>query len=213
MKYKKLKIIFKRRLSKVQLLMLTLIVVIILVAIIFFVSKNQYIIINSEENKILFDKCNEMIDQFEKNMDLITISNDEANIRWYQFKIAKDDDTGFYKSLINSMRTAYTEISPKESKIYTNAGLILKMFDKEKIKKQEFKKFIYENSYINRPIDFTYISYFGLEDECFRSILQPAFEYKYIYIDNPRNYTDLLKNEYLKLLILNNITEYLKKIS
>jgi len=68
---------FKKRLSKIQII-LPIILVITTIIIIFFISKSQYIIINSEENKILLDKCNKILSQFEKNMDLITISNDES---------------------------------------------------------------------------------------------------------------------------------------
>jgi len=89
------------------------------------------------------------------------------------------------------------------------------MSDLEKIKKQDFERFIEENynDYTASSTDFTYISYIKFKNEDIKVALQPIYEYKYIYIDNPDNYTDLLKNEYLKLLILNNITECLKKIS
>lgn len=205
---------FKKRLSKIQII-LPIILVITTIIIIFFISKSQYIIINSEENKILLDKCNKILSQFEKNMDLITISNDEAGVRWYKFKNSSIEDADFYDDLITKLRKVYTIISPKESKIYTDAGLVLKMSDLEKIKKQDFERFIEENynDYTASSTDFTYISYIKFKNEDIKVALQPIYEYKYIYIDNPDNYTDLLKNEYLKLLILNNITECLKKIS
>lgn len=195
--------------------MLLISIAIILIVNFFFISKNQYIVTNSEENKILFNKCNEMLEQFEKNMDLITISNDEAGVRWYKFKNSSIEDADFYDDLITKLRKVYTIISPKESKIYTDAGLVLKMSDLEKIKKQDFERFIEENynDYTASSTDFTYISFIKFKNEDIKVALQPMYEYKYIYIDNPDNYTDLLKNEYLKLLILNNITECLKKIS
>ncbi len=175
------------------------------------ISKNRYINIDSEENKVLFDKCTEALKQFENNMDAITVSNEEAEVRWYKFKKRDIENVDFYDDLITALRRAHLAISPSEVKRNTNAGLILNMFHEDKIKGEDFRKFIKEEyeRYTTSSTDFTFVSYYNIDDKTLNSILKSIYEYKYVYDSNPKDYTDLLKNEYLKLLVLNNITEYL----
>ncbi len=221
---------FKKRKKEIISLVVSLVILLIILVIgIVINEKNNIMVINTKENKEKLEKYNKLLDNIKNNMEEISISNYEFNntYNWSTYKLNLDGPAkSQYDLAIARLKDCY--LYYRTNDFDNNTDFIRKFKNYDKVSKKEFDKIMLgyvENDNIcfgNIANDFYYVDYeepYVKPYEDNYDVKELELFIKPIVLDHvekrnkwykPKNYEELLNEEYYRINLLNNLSEYLK---
>ncbi len=189
-------------------------------------EKNNTMIINTKENEEKLEKYNKLLDNIKNNLEEVSESNPKLNntYNWSTYKLNLDNNAKEqYDWVIKILTNCY--LYYKTDDFTNNTDFIRKFKNYDKISKKEFNDIVsnYNESsnicyerfastfyYVDSEVDPYADNYDIKELELFvKPIIQDYVEKRNkMYI--PKYYNELLNEEYYRVSLLKNLSEYLK---
>ena len=214
-----------------EIIIIVICIVLILIMVVMRIVINEKIntmIIDTKENKEILTKYNKLLDNIKNNMEEISNSNPEFNrtYNWNTYKLKLDNDAEMqYNWAIIRLTDCYLYYRTND---FTNTDFIRKFESYDKISKKKFNEIMlsydessnycyegfastfyyvdYEEPYVKPYAD----NYDVRELELFiKPIVVNHIEKRNKWY-KPKNYNELLNEEYYRVSLLNNLSEYLK---
>ena len=212
----------------IPIIISTFLLFVVLVMGILINEKNNTMIIDTKENKEILTKYNKLLDNIKNNMEEISNSDPEFNrtYNWNTYKLKLDNDAqSQYNWAITSLTACYLYYRTND---FTNTDFIRKFESYDKISKKKFNEIMlsYDESsnycYRGFASTFYYVDY----EEPYVKPYDDDYDVRELelfvkpivvnYIEKrnkwykPKNYNELLNEEYYRVSLLNNLSEYLK---
>lgn len=212
----------------IPIIISTFLLFVVLVMGIFINEKNNTMIIDTKENREILEKYNKLLDNIKNNMEEISNSDPEFNrtYNWNTYKLKLDNDAqSQYNWAITSLTACYLYYRTND---FTNTDFIRKFESYDKISKKKFNEIMlsYDESsnycYRGFASTFYYVDY----EEPYVKPYDDDYDVRELelfvkpivvnYIEKrnkwykPKNYNELLNEEYYRVSLLNNLSEYLK---
>lgn len=212
----------------IPIIISTFLLFVVLVMGIFINEKNNTMIIDTKENREILEKYNKLLDNIKNNMEEISNSDPEFNrtYNWNTYKLKLDNDAqSQYNCAITSLTACYLYYRTND---FTNTDFIRKFESYDKISKKKFNEIMlsYDESsnycYRGFASTFYYVDY----EEPYVKPYDDDYDVRELelfvkpivvnYIEKrnkwykPKNYNELLNEEYYRVSLLNNLSEYLK---
>lgn len=187
----------------------------LIIVVVLLLPKNKTTIYNN--NAKLYSALNSVFQNIKENMDYVSMDKQtNVNPSWTHYKLdTSKESKPIYEYLVKDIRVCYIYWSDKDN-VYSDSNFLAKYKNIKEVSNKEFQAikneyYIYNNYCINNFKKYRELLISEDKDVLELKIaVNPIVLYAEYNNFEVNNFDDILKNEYYKAKLIENITNYLK---